>query len=137
MWKTLAALAAVPVAAAAGYLAHQEPGLPPFDTYALQQFHVAPTGGVDDTWQAVPITGPYVGNPVDAAQIVVALGTKQAVEQAAQGKVIYLETKCVTYSTSEDLTKSPVLIRKCAQTKHTFKQAMDYALGLLAPEPKS
>ena len=137
MWKTLAALAAVPVAAAVGYLAHTEPSLPKFDAYALQQFHVSPTGGVDDTWQAVPVTGPYVGNPVDAAEIVVALGSKKAVENAAQGKVIYLETKCTTYSASEDLTKSPVLIRKCSQTKRTFKQAMDYALGLLAPEPKS
>lgn len=133
----LAALVALPLGAALGYVAHRDPAPPPFDAYVQKQLALVPQGPVDDTWQAVPLSGPYKSQPVDAAQIAIALGSKKAVEQAAQGKVIYVESKCQTYSTTKSLTDSPVLVRKCSQTRRTFKQVMDYALGLLAPPAKS
>ena len=133
----LTALVALPLGAALGYVAHRDPAPAKFDAYVQKQYNLLPTGAASDDWQAVPVTGPYVGSPVEASRIVLGLGSHKAIEQAAQGKVIYVETKCVTYSATKKLTDSPLLVRKCSQTHRTFKQVMDYALGLLAPEPKS
>ena len=62
-----------------------------------------------------------------------------ALEQSAQGKVAYYELKCQNYATGGNKLAytSHHVIRSCTSEKRTRKQAEDYMVSLLAPEPKS
>lgn len=136
----LAVLVLLPVAVAVGYIANPDPAPPAFGEYLLSEQGVKHVPGQDsDDWLAVAVTGPNKGGAMDLFQALATYPTHEALEQSAQGKVAYYEMKCQNYSTggSKQAYSSPNLVRKCTSEKRTRKQAEDYMVSLIAPEPKS
>lgn len=135
----LAALVCVPVAAAAGYVAHQDPAPPPFGQYVAEQLGVKHVTGQDsDDWLAVAVSGPNKGGSMDVAMALAAYPTHKDLERSAQGKVEYVELKCANYGTGGKVSfSSKRAVRSCTSEKRTRKQAENYMRSLLAPEPKS
>lgn len=139
-YLALAALACVPIAAAAGYVAHQDPAAPPFGQYVADQLavkHVA--GGDTDDWLAVAVSGPNKGGSMNVIDALSYFRTHKDLEQSAQGKVAYYEVKCANYTTGGKTATytSARVVRSCNSVKRTRKQAEEYMTSLLAPEPKS
>src|SRR5574338_1632733 len=135
----LAALALVPVAAVAGYFAHQDPALPPFGVYAAKQLSVKHVPGQDtDDWLVVAVSGPNKGGAMDLFQALATYPTHKALEQSAQGKVKYVEFKCQNYSTNaaKQLYTARTVIRKCQSIQKSRKQAEKYMVSLIQQRPK-
>jgi hypothetical protein len=133
------AIAFIPLAAAAGYALNGN-DIPAFGDYLLNEQGVKHVPGQDsDDWLAVAVTGPNKGGALDLFQALATYPNHAALEQSAQGKVIYVEMKCENYST--DATKAVYsaknLVRKCSTARKTRKQAEDYMVTLIAPSPKS
>ena len=137
----LAVLVLLPVAVAVGYVAHQDPAPLAFDAYLLDQQNVKHVAGQDtDDWVAMAATGPNKGGAIDLLEAMSFYPSHEALEQSAQGKVVYVERKCVFYSTTGKKNAAvgdKTLVQRCTQTVHTRKQAENYMVTLLAPEPKS
>src|SRR5574338_1308478 len=136
----LAALALVPVAAVAGYFAHQDPALPSFGVYAVKQLSVKHVPGQDtDDWLAVAVSGPNKGGAMDLFQALATYPTHELLEQSAQGTVKYVEFKCQNYSTnaSKHLYTARTGVRRCQSIQKSRKQAEQYIVELLRSEPKS
>lgn len=136
----LAALVCVPIAAGIGYVAHTEPGPPPFGEYMLTTENVQHVPGQDsDDWIAVAVTGPNKGGAMDLLTALSMFPNHQALEQSAQGNVAYFELKCQNYATGGNKLAytSKRVVRSCTSEKRTRKQAENYMAGLLVPEPKS
>jgi hypothetical protein len=76
---------------------------------------------------------------MDLFQALAIFPTHAALEQSAQGKVAYYELKCANYATdgSKLTYASERVVRSCTSEKRTRKEAEDYMMTLLAPEPKS
>jgi hypothetical protein len=135
----LAALFVAPAAGAIGYISNGN-DIPAFGDYLLNEQDVKHVPGQDsDDWLAVAVTGPNKGGALDLFQALATYPNHAALEQSAQGKVIYVEMKCENYST--DATKAVYsaknLVRKCSTARKTRKQAEDYMVTLIAPSPKS
>ena len=132
-YLALAALVCVPLAAATGYVAHQNPAPPAFGQYLVDQMNGQHVAGQDsDDWLAVAVTGPNKGGSMDLFQALAIFPTHAALEQSAQGKVAYYATdgSKLTYASER-------VVRSCTSEKRTRKEAEDYMMTLLAPEPKS
>ncbi len=137
-YLALAALVCVPIAATVGYVAHRDPPPPTFAAYLADTQGIKHVPGDDtDEWLAVAATGPNKGGAMEVTQALSFFPTHQALEQSAQGKVVYVETKCANYAAGKVTYSTPVVVRKCSSEKRTRKQAESYMRSLLAPEPKS
>jgi hypothetical protein len=127
--------ALIPNAAVAGYFAHQEPGMPGFGTYAVEELGVRHVPGQDsDDWVAAAVTGPNKGGAMDLIQAYTNYPNHAALEASAQGKVKYYEVKCKNYSNTTDkklLFTATTAIRKCSSVVKTRKQADRYISSLI------
>ena len=134
----LGAIALIPVAAVAGYLAHQQP-TPKFSDMALQMDIQHVPGQDSDDWIAVAVTGPNKGGAMDVLQALSIYPTHGALEASARGKVKYYELSCQNYTTgaSKNPYSAKDLIRKCSSAVKSRKQAEDYMVSLIAPPEKS
>ena len=131
---TLAAIALIPIAAVAGYFAHQEPELPGFGQYAIEELNVRHVPGQDsDDWLAVAVTGPNKGGSMDLLQAYMSYPDHKSLEASAQGKVKYYELKCRNYATNADknLYSAPNVVRRCTSTLKTRKQADKHMASLI------
>ena len=136
----LGAIALLPIAFVVGYSAHQDPALPAFGGYAVEQLGVRHVPGQDsDDWIAVAVTGPNKGGAMDVAQALSIFRTHKELEASAQGKVKYFEMKCQNYSTggTKVLYTASNLIRKSTSVQKSRKQVEKYMVSLFMPEPKS
>lgn len=131
----LGAIALIPLAAVGGYFAHQEPGMPGFGQYAVDELGVRHVPGQDsDDWVAAAVTGPNKGGAMDLIQAYTTYPNHAALEASAQGKVKYYEVRCKNYSNSTDkklLFTATTAIRKCSSVVKTRKQADRYVSSLI------
>ena len=131
----LAAIALIPIAAVAGFFAHRDPAPPGFGPYIASEFGVRHLAGQDvDDWLAVAVTGPNKGGAMDLMQAYVTYPNHAALEASAQGKVKYVEMKCLNYSNGTDKTllyTAPTVIRRCTSIAKTRKQADAYISNLI------
>lgn len=134
----LAAIALIPIAGFAGYALNGDPE-PSFGSYALHEGIKHVPGQDSDDWMAVAVSGPNKGGAMDVFQALASYPTHEDLERSAQGKVKYYELKCQNYSSggAKFLYTAPRVIRNCVSLEKTRKQAEDYMLSLMAPEPKS
>ena len=134
----LVAIALIPVAGLAGYALNPD-SEPSFSAYVLSQGLRHVPGQDSDDWIAVAVTGPNKGGALDVFTALSGYPTHGDLERSAQGKVKYYELKCQNYSSgaSKNLYSSPQVVRKCVSLQRTRKQAENYMLELIAPEPKS
>lgn len=138
-YLALAAIAAVPIAACAGYLAHRDPAPPAFAQYATG-LHLQRAAADDtDEWLAVAVTGPNKGGAMDVTMALAAFPTHKALEQSAQGKVVYREIRCVNYTTGGKPAgySTARVVRSCTSQNRTRKQAEKYMTDALTPAPPS
>lgn len=137
----LTALVVLPLGAALGYVAHQDPAPPAFGSYLAEQVAVKHIPGQDtDNWLAQAVTGPNKGGAMDVTMALAIYATHDQLEQSAQGKVVYVERKCSVYSTSGKKDVQPsdtTFVQRCDQERKTRKQAESYMRDLMTPEPKS
>lgn len=135
----LAAIALLPIVGFSGYALNGN-DIPSFGDYLLTQQNVKHIPGQDtDDWMAVAVSGPNKGGALDLFTALASYPDHKTLEQSAQGKVKYYELKCQSYSTGGQklLYTARVVIRKCGSVEKTRKQAEEYMLTLLQPEPKS
>lgn len=135
----LVTIALLPIVGAAGYISNGN-DIPAFGDYLLTQENLKHVPGQDsDDWIVVAVTGPNKGGAMDVFQALATYPTHEALEQSAQGKVVYVEMKCQNYSTggTKQVYSAKSLVRKCSTESKTRKQAENYMISLLAPEPKS
>ena len=66
--------------------------------------------------------------------------THEDLERSAKGKVVYVERRCVFYSTTGKTQADPgdkTLVQRCTQERKTRRQAEESIRTQLRPEPKS
>ena len=130
----LISIALIPIAFVAGYFLHQEPEMPGFGQYAIQELGVRHIPGQDsDDWLAVAVTGPNKDGAMDLMQAYVTYPNHKALEQSAQGKVKYYEIQCRNYATgaSKSLYSAAQVVRRCFSTEKTRKQADKHMASLI------
>ena len=136
----LTALVVAPPMLAVGWAAKPAPAPPGFGEYVQTTLQVKHVPGQDtDDWLAVATTGPNKGGAIDLVQALSVYRTHKDLEDSAQGKVEYREMKCSDYTSgaAKHAYLSASFVRKCSSVKKTRKQAEEFMLEVLAPEPKS
>ena len=131
----------LPVVASIGYVSHRNPALPSFGTYVGEAQAVKRVVGLDtDEWSALAVTGPNRGGQMDIQLALLQYPTHGDLERSAKGKVVYVERRCVFYSTTGKQQADPAdktLVQRCTQQRKTRKQAEEYIRTLRQPTPTS
>lgn len=131
----------LPLVGCIGYAAHRNPSLPSFGAYVGEAQSVRHVAGLDtDEWSAMAISGPNKGGQMDIQLALLQFPTHEELERSAKGKVVYLERRCVFYSTTGKTQADPsdkTLVQRCTQERKTRKQAERYIETQFRPEPTS
>lgn len=128
----LAVIALVPVAAAAGYLAHTDPA-PPSMLEAIGG-HLKRDAKPEPTWFYIVTKGPFRGQTADALQ---ALAASPADLKQAPG--VYVVQTCTSYSTTgrPKALLDRQIVQYCTKRRVTRAQVVKYAETLNEPVEKS
>ena len=131
----------LPVVGCAGYAAHRDPALPGFGTYVGKAQAVRHVAGLDtDEWSAMAISGPHKGGQMDIHLALSQYPSHKELERSAKGKVVYVERRCVFYSTTGKQHAGPgdkTLVQRCTQQRKTRAQVERYIRAGLLPTSKS
>jgi hypothetical protein len=131
----------LPLVGSVGYAVHRNPALPSFDTYVGESQAVRHVAALDtDEWSAVAISGPNKGGQMDLQLALVQFPTHKDLERSAKGTVVYVERRCVFYSTTGKKQADPgdkTLVQRCTQQRKTRKQAENWVRLQLRSEPTS
>ena len=131
----------LPLVGCVGYVAHQNPALPSFDAYVGESQAVTHVAGLDsDEWNAMAITGPHKGSQMDLRLAIAQYPTHKDLERSANGKVVYVERRCVFYSTTGRTHSDPAdktLVQRCTQERKTRQQVEKYLRAQVPPGPTS
>jgi len=134
----ITALVALPLGAALGYVANQDPDPPAFAEYVTEVQGLQPASGLSsDDWQVVPTTGQYKGQAVDLLSVFQAFPTEKKLEEAAHGKVAYFEDKCSVYTPGGKSATPSVFVQRCTHIKRTRAEAESYYGRATLPKVKS